>query len=197
MLDHEPSGEKLSRSGNQQARASRDEAKAVTRHFTVAVFVVSGCRTLLLYHRAHKMWLPPGGHIEPGETPDEASVREVFEETGLEVTLVGERGLALDQPRQLAIPEGVQLETIGSPSDHHEHVDLVYFAAPLPGQGADLHLDPHEVVEAGWYSSSDLTGMDLAEDVRMWALRALRLVPERLSSYLRSSVRNKSIDGSR
>jgi 8-oxo-dGTP pyrophosphatase MutT (NUDIX family) len=37
------------------------------------------------------MWLPPGGHVERGEIPDNAAVREVFEETGLNVELVGEK----------------------------------------------------------------------------------------------------------
>lgn len=31
-------------------------------------------------------WLVPGGGIDPGETPAEAAVRELFEETGLAVT---------------------------------------------------------------------------------------------------------------
>lgn len=31
-------------------------------------------------------WTCPGGRIEPGETPIQAAIREVFEETGLEVT---------------------------------------------------------------------------------------------------------------
>ncbi len=184
MLNRKGSGEDALENRSQSAGAPKREAMAVTRHFTVAVFVVSGCRTLLFYHRSHNMWLPPGGHIEPDETPDDAAVREVFEETGLEVVLVGERGLPLDQPAQLITPEGVQLEIIGSPSDNHQHIDLIYFAALRPGQYADrleLDLDSHEVVEAGWYSSSDVMRMDLAEDVRMWALRALQVVPKRLS----------------
>jgi 8-oxo-dGTP diphosphatase len=35
----------------------------------------------------------PGGGIEPGETPDEAAVRETYEETGLEVRLLHELGV--------------------------------------------------------------------------------------------------------
>ena len=45
---------------------------AVLRHFTVAVFVVSAGHVLLHYHRKLGRWLPPGGHIEDNELPDEA-----------------------------------------------------------------------------------------------------------------------------
>lgn len=31
-------------------------------------------------------WIPPGGHIEPGETPSQAAVREMGEELGVEIT---------------------------------------------------------------------------------------------------------------
>jgi ADP-ribose pyrophosphatase YjhB (NUDIX family) len=51
---------------------------------------------LLLIKRANEpgrgRWSVPGGRVEPGETDKEAVVREIFEETGLDVipgTLVG------------------------------------------------------------------------------------------------------------
>ena len=36
-------------------------------------------RQLLIHHNKLNMWLPPGGHIEANETPDEALVREIKE----------------------------------------------------------------------------------------------------------------------
>ena len=106
----------------------------------MAVFVVRGPRTLLLYHRQHEMWLPPGGHIEPGETPDEAALREVREEAGLEVVLVSERGLSVDRPVQLATPEGIQL---GDRQTEDRHSDLLLGAsrALIRGMCIDVRSD--------------------------------------------------------
>lgn len=37
---------------------------------------------LLVRHKERTTWEIPGGHIEPGETADDAAKRELFEETG-------------------------------------------------------------------------------------------------------------------
>jgi 8-oxo-dGTP pyrophosphatase MutT (NUDIX family) len=44
-------------------------------------------RVLLAQRRTDDFWMQPGGGIEPGETPWQAVVREVREETGFDVTV--------------------------------------------------------------------------------------------------------------
>ena len=39
--------------------------------------------------RFHR-WITPGGGVDPGETHQQAAIRELFEETGLVVDSVGE-----------------------------------------------------------------------------------------------------------
>jgi ADP-ribose pyrophosphatase YjhB (NUDIX family) len=60
----------------------------------VAIFDERG-RVLLVLER--DAWGYPGGRLEPGETPEEAAVREAREETGIEVEL-GERLLTREWP---------------------------------------------------------------------------------------------------
>ena len=39
--------------------------------------------------RTVRFWVTPGGEIEPGEEPDEADAREMYEELGLRLPLIG------------------------------------------------------------------------------------------------------------
>jgi 8-oxo-dGTP pyrophosphatase MutT (NUDIX family) len=54
-----------------------------------SAFVLNGDR-ILLFHRfknGHEYYAVPGGGVEPGETPEQAAVRELKEETNLNVVL--------------------------------------------------------------------------------------------------------------
>lgn len=53
------------------------------RAFSVAVYARRDNQVLVIEHRRLKTWLPIGGEIEADETPLEAAVRELREETGL------------------------------------------------------------------------------------------------------------------
>ena len=141
--------------------------RTLTRDFTATTFVVWRGRVLLHWHKKSGAWFPCGGHIEKDELPDEAAVREVLEESGVAVELVGERALQVEEPRQLLRPRGVQLEVI---SPGHEHIDLIYFARPARGyDGGLLEADP----TLGWYAQADLRELDLTEEIQQWTALAL------------------------
>lgn len=55
-------------------------------HVTASAFVLDGAGSTALHlHKRLGLWLQPGGHIDPGEWPSDAAVREATEELGLEV----------------------------------------------------------------------------------------------------------------
>jgi len=55
------------------------------------------------------VWI--AGHIEKDELPDEAAVREVLEETGVEVELVGEKRKDVSDPYNSTAPPGCSWRT--------------------------------------------------------------------------------------
>lgn len=160
------------------------------RHFTVSGFVSQGGTTALHWHRLG-MWLPPGGHIEPDENPIEAVQREVREETGLDVEIVATTP-AYDHwayPRHLPVPVTVGVYDIEPGDPHqrapHQHIDLVYFTRPLPGQALTLP----DVDDEGWLwvSAETLRAGEvlrsphggeaaIAEDVRQLGIDAIEAV---------------------
>jgi len=96
--------------------------------FTVETFVVHQDKVLLRKHDKYKIWLSVGGHIELDEDPIEAALREVKEEVGLEVTLLGAPAQTEESSRsyrELLPPRFLNRNRI---SDTHEHVTLTYFA---------------------------------------------------------------------
>ena len=52
-------------------------------HVTASAFVVSSRGVILHLHRRLGIWVQPGGHVDKGESPTDAALRETFEETGL------------------------------------------------------------------------------------------------------------------
>ena len=105
-------------------------------HVTASALIV-GRRGLVLHrHAVLGNWIPPGGHIDAGEAPWEAAVREAQEETGLDLVLAGGTPhLAL-----VDVHPGVR---------GHTHLELSYL---VNGDDADPSPPPHEGQEVSWYS---------------------------------------------
>ncbi|MDZ4721588.1 MAG: NUDIX hydrolase [Roseiflexaceae bacterium] len=132
----------------------------ITRDFTATTFVVDQGRTLLLLHRKLGKWFPPGGHIEPHELPDRAAIREVREETGLEVELLqvpSQLGSVLVLPQ----PHCILLEDI---APGHQHIDLIYFARVC---GGTLIPSEREANAVRWLNWQELAAPEIPEDIRL------------------------------
>jgi 8-oxo-dGTP pyrophosphatase MutT (NUDIX family) len=87
-------------------------------HLTASAFVVSSRGIILHRHRRLGIWVQPGGHVDAGESPEEACVREAREETGLEV-------------RHLVPPSLFHVDVHPGPAGH-THYDLRYVVLSKP-----------------------------------------------------------------
>src|SRR5665213_2023226 len=94
--------------------------------FDADTFIVNGNAVLLRMHDKHKHWFPPGGHIELDEEPQEAAVREVKEEVGMDIELVNSsKRIFEDGEKELIVPRFMNRHRI---NDTHEHISFVFFA---------------------------------------------------------------------
>lgn len=144
--------------------------------YTVEVFIVYKNKVLLRRHEKYDIWLSVGGHIELDETPEQAAVREVKEEVGLDIKLVGhKKGEAEGNPenrghRDLIPPKYLGIHPV---NDTHQHIVLVYFAV----SDTDKILEPFdekEKAETCWVSKDELEKMDLVPNVLFYAREALK-----------------------
>jgi 8-oxo-dGTP pyrophosphatase MutT (NUDIX family) len=146
-----------------------------TRHFTASIYVVADGATALHEHPGLGLRLPPGGHVDRGELPHEAALREAREETGLDPTLLADTA-DLSSPTARAIPRPRHLMladvNVCDGEVGHQHVDHVYYAT---ADRRRIDPDPDEPgPEAwAWYDPDDLRRVDVDADVRELGLEAI------------------------
>jgi 8-oxo-dGTP pyrophosphatase MutT (NUDIX family) len=111
-------------------------------------------RVLLIHDRldldaTDSHWIAPGGGLEPGETPAEAAVREVYEETGIRVELPS------DEPAFYT--ERVRFTFAGQDTDQTNHYYLLRVPSGLPVRPtANTELEKVVALGHRWWSLSDL-----------------------------------------
>ena len=141
--------------------------------FCAEVFVVFQNTVLLRQHDKYKIWCSVGGHIELGEDPNAAAVREVKEEVGLEVVLFAEPDRQpnfTNQAKSLIPPQYLTQHPINA---IHEHIVFIYFATTKTNE---LKLSATEITDGcKWFTKEELlkNDYDLQPDVQFYALKAL------------------------
>lgn len=84
---------------------------------------------------AHKRWVLPGGSIDRGEEPRQAAIREVKEESGIEVV------------------DPVYMGTRNY-TNEYKKVTVYYYVTEVTVD--DLTIDGQEIVDAGWFKVDSL-----------------------------------------
>lgn len=133
-------------------RAPFDETDDPTHVTASAIVLGDDGRVLLHRHKRLGIWLQPGGHVDPGETCEQAALREVAEETGVVGDLVQGGPLHVDVHQG---PRG------------HVHLDVRWLVrtpagvepAPAEGESQDVAwFDPEAAI--------DLTDLAAANAIR-------------------------------
>ena len=132
----------------------------MARHFCASVFLINpeDKRILLVKHKKFNKWVQPGGHIEDEETPEEAALRETYEETGIKVKLLGER---FPREDDFIKPLGIQKNRN---KEGDVHIDIIYAGIPInddEAQASDESIDIH------WFTRKELDYIDLFPDIKI------------------------------
>jgi 8-oxo-dGTP pyrophosphatase MutT (NUDIX family) len=112
------------------------------KHLVSYFAVVDGHDILLVDHKSAQLWLPPGGHVEPGEHPRETVVRELFEELRIVV------GYEITQPLMITCTTTVGL-TAG-------HVDVSLWYVLKVDRSQSIQVDEQEFAAVKWFGYSDV-----------------------------------------
>lgn len=116
-------------------------------HVTGSAIVAGPRGVLLHFHKRLHMWLQPGGHVEPGETPWEGALRESVEETGLALRFAA-------TPTGDATPPPLVHLDVHPAAKGHTHLDLRYLLTPADPD-ADPAPPPGESQQVRWFTWDD------------------------------------------
>ncbi len=143
--------------------------------FTVVCFIINKNRVLLVLHKELNKWLPVGGHIEPGEDPEEALFREIQEECGLKVEILSKKpGIKFEGRKYLLPPVYLDIHSI---NENHRHVAMVYFGKT---EDENFRHEDSDHYDTRWFSESDLENREynIQEDIKFYSKEAIKMARE-------------------
>ncbi|MGH3154465.1 MAG: NUDIX domain-containing protein [Streptosporangiaceae bacterium] len=127
-------------------------------HHVVAVILLRAGQVLLCHRSPGRRWYPdmwdfPGGHVLPGERPEDALRREVAEELGAEL-------------------DGVEGVPVLHRIDPQAGLDLTVWVSRR-WRGSIANLQPHEHDAIGWFDKEQLGELSFADSSYLSLLQDL------------------------
>ena len=137
----------------------------VRNRFTATglVFNENG-QILMIKHKKHGKWVPPGGHVDENELPCEAVAREILEETGVSARVLSSvPGLELTEKmvRELPLPLRIMHVDVDG-TGQNNYIDLMYLCRAI---NTDTTPQEAEIDGIGWFDPVDAVKMDTFEDI--------------------------------
>jgi ADP-ribose pyrophosphatase YjhB (NUDIX family) len=135
---------------------------------SVTAVVVDASQLLLVHRTDNDLWALPGGGHDLGESIENTAVREVKEETGIDVQVTGLVGLYTDPAHVIAYEDG----------EVRQQFSICFRALPIGGQ---LQRDA-ESKEVRWVPFDELDRLNIHPSMRLRIDHGLD--PERHEPYL-------------
>ena len=155
--------QKGSAEGHSKRRAARMRTVAETSAGGLVVDTETGHAAVIgrLDRRGRLLWSLPKGHVEHGETVEQAAVREVAEETGIDSTVVAALG---------------SIDYWFVAEDRRIHKTVHHFL--LRAVGGTLSDADYEVAEVAWVPLADLPARLAYADERRLVQRATTMLAD-------------------
>jgi 8-oxo-dGTP pyrophosphatase MutT (NUDIX family) len=129
-------------------------------------------KILLVYHKKYNVWIQPGGHVERSENPVEAVVREVKEETGINISFLLKKINKGKGVNFLPLPVFYLEEEIPAYFDQppHFHLDMHYIVEVPMQKIKSQELESHLI---GWFSLEEALKLDAFKDTKVMLKKVL------------------------
>ncbi len=111
------------------------------KHLVSYFAVVDAEQLLLVDHKNAQLWLPSGGHVEPGEHPRTTVSRELKEELGIAVAHTSDAPLMVTCTTTVGLTPG--------------HIDVSLWYVVHAGRAQPIKFDENEFHDIRWFAFAE------------------------------------------